>query len=376
MSKIKIMSNRRRFLGQLGAGASLVTLGGCDAFDGVLGLGHPALGFLRKANALTMGAQRAIQGPATMAREYPPSAIRQDQRPNGSTDPQTDDYLAVQKDDFAGYRLQVTGLVDKPLSLSLNELRQMPSRTQITRHDCVEGWSCIAQWTGVQLSRVLDRAGIKPAARYVVFHCYDSMDDTLGDDSTLTTRASISSVPIIRRRSSPTDLTGRRCRLPTARHCVYASSSSSATRWLSTSEQSKSSTASPRSPAATVAIGKTEVTIGMQARKLVALFGRYIRSRHWPALLRVTGRRIIPLVQNDQYPVEVAMKYVLLGNLNPGGRVSRRIGSARPRQSSTSWASRSSRSTTRRATTISSTSSMPRTRRRCSRSPSGMRPTV
>ncbi|MEK9279252.1 MULTISPECIES: molybdopterin-binding protein [unclassified Bradyrhizobium] len=185
MSKIKIMSNRRRFLGQLGAGASLVTLGGCDAFDGVLGLGHPALGFLRKANALTMGAQRAIQGPATMAREYPPSAIRQDQRPNGSTDPQTDDYLAVQKDDFAGYRLQVTGLVDKPLSLSLNELRQMPSRTQITRHDCVEGWSCIAQWTGVQLSRVLDRAGIKPAARYVVFHCYDSMDDTLGDDSTL-----------------------------------------------------------------------------------------------------------------------------------------------------------------------------------------------
>ncbi|OAF02978.1 molybdopterin oxidoreductase [Bradyrhizobium centrolobii] len=179
----KIAPDRRRLLGQLGAAASLLTLGGCDAFDGVLGVGDPVHNFLRKANVLTREAQRAIQGPAPMAREYPASAIREGQRPNGSTDPQTDDYLAIQKDDFAGYRLQVTGLVDKPLSLSLNELRAMPSRTQITRHDCVEGWSCIAQWTGVQLSRVLDRAGIKPAARYVVFRCYDSMDDTLSDQT-------------------------------------------------------------------------------------------------------------------------------------------------------------------------------------------------
>jgi DMSO/TMAO reductase YedYZ molybdopterin-dependent catalytic subunit len=175
----KVRSNRRWFLGQLGAGASLLTLGGCDIFDGLLNTGDPVSNFLRKANVLTREAQRAIQGPAAMAREYPKSAIRQDQRPNGSTDPQTDSYLAVKQNDFAGYRLQVTGLVDEPLSLSLDELRTMPSRTQITRHDCVEGWSCIAQWTGVQLSRVLDRAGIKPAARYVVFRCYDPMEDTL-----------------------------------------------------------------------------------------------------------------------------------------------------------------------------------------------------
>lgn len=174
----KVIANRRRFLGQLGAGASLLTLSGCDAFDGLLGTGDPVPDFLRKANVLTREAQRAIQGPATLAREYPQSAIRESQRPNGSTDPQTADYLAVKQNDFAGYRLQVTGLVDKPLSLSLDELRTMPSRTQITRHDCVEGWSCIAQWTGVQLSRVLDRAGIKPAARYVVFRCYDPIVDT------------------------------------------------------------------------------------------------------------------------------------------------------------------------------------------------------
>ncbi|MGH6677873.1 MAG: molybdopterin-binding protein [Bradyrhizobium sp.] len=173
------MSNRRRFLRQLGAGASLLTLGGCDAFNGVLDTDSSVRQFLAKANDLTLHAQRLLQGPLPMAREYPASAIREGQRPNGSTDPQTGDYLAVKKDNFASYRLQVKGLVDKPLSLSLDELRAMPSRTQITRHDCVEGWSCIAQWTGVQLSRVLDHAGIKPAARYVIFRCYDSMGDTL-----------------------------------------------------------------------------------------------------------------------------------------------------------------------------------------------------
>jgi len=173
----KIVVNRRRLLGQLGAGASLLTLGGCDLFDGMLETGDPVRNFLQKANVLTDAAQRAIQGPVALAREYPASAIREGQRPNGSTDPQTDDYLAVKPNGFAGYRLQVTGLVDNPLSLSLDELRAMPSRTQITRHDCVEGWSCIAQWTGVQLSRILDQAKVKPAARYVVFRCYDSMGD-------------------------------------------------------------------------------------------------------------------------------------------------------------------------------------------------------
>jgi DMSO/TMAO reductase YedYZ molybdopterin-dependent catalytic subunit len=64
--------------------------------------------------------------------------------------------------------------VDRELSFSLDELRNMPARTQITRHDCVEGWSCIAKWTGTQLGPVLDQAGLKADARYVVFHCYDT----------------------------------------------------------------------------------------------------------------------------------------------------------------------------------------------------------
>ena len=56
------------------------------------------------------------------------------------------------------------------------QLRALPSRTQITRHDCVEGWSCIGKWKGAKLSALLDHVGVQPAARYVVFFCADPMN--------------------------------------------------------------------------------------------------------------------------------------------------------------------------------------------------------
>jgi DMSO/TMAO reductase YedYZ molybdopterin-dependent catalytic subunit len=75
----------------------------------------------------------------------------------------------------------VGGLVESPLRLSLADLRAMPSRTQITRHDCVEGWSAIGKWTGVPLREVLARARPRANARYVIFRCADPMED--GDDT-------------------------------------------------------------------------------------------------------------------------------------------------------------------------------------------------
>jgi DMSO/TMAO reductase YedYZ molybdopterin-dependent catalytic subunit len=63
--------------------------------------------------------------------------------------------------------------------LSLSDLRSMPSRTQITRHDCVEGWSCIGKWKGVQLSTILAKVGLRPKAKYIVFRCADSLEQTL-----------------------------------------------------------------------------------------------------------------------------------------------------------------------------------------------------
>ena len=65
------------------------------------------------------------------------------------------------------------------MKLSLADLRALPSRTQITRHDCVEGWSCIGQWTGAQLSALLTAAGLKPQARLIAFFCADTLEQTL-----------------------------------------------------------------------------------------------------------------------------------------------------------------------------------------------------
>jgi DMSO/TMAO reductase YedYZ molybdopterin-dependent catalytic subunit len=75
------------------------------------------------------------------------------------------EYLEHAKDNYARWRLQVDGLVMRPTSFSLAELRAMGSRTQITRHDCVEGWSCIGSWMGTPLSAVLDRVTLRPEAR-------------------------------------------------------------------------------------------------------------------------------------------------------------------------------------------------------------------
>jgi hypothetical protein len=81
---------------------------------------------------------------------------------------------------FADWRRKIHGLVEHELTLSLEDLRALPARTQITCHDCVEGWSCIGKWTGVPLSEILSRAGVRPEARFVVFHCADTLDDGSG----------------------------------------------------------------------------------------------------------------------------------------------------------------------------------------------------
>ncbi|WP_062115909.1 molybdopterin-binding protein [Aureimonas sp. AU40] len=169
-----IKLDRRRFL--TGAAvASTSALAGC--FDPLLANDSQVRGVLEKANELTYRAQRLLLGSDHLAREFSASEIRQPMRPNGITDPQDTDYLTLAGGQFEAYRLQVGGLVERPASFSLGELRNMPPRTQITRHDCVEGWSCIAQWTGVPLALVLDQVGPKPAARYAVFSCFDTMEN-------------------------------------------------------------------------------------------------------------------------------------------------------------------------------------------------------
>jgi DMSO/TMAO reductase YedYZ molybdopterin-dependent catalytic subunit len=134
------------------------------------------------ATSLTYRVQRLLIGADRLAREYSEADISLAFRANGSTNPQDKEYLKLVDDHFADWRLKVDGLVDRELSLSLDDLRALPARTQITRHDCVEGWSCIGKWTGAPLAEILSRAGVRSEARFVVFHCADTLDD--GGDST------------------------------------------------------------------------------------------------------------------------------------------------------------------------------------------------
>ena len=168
--------SRRLFLSGLLAAPALLT--GCKLFDGLSAVDHPVRDFMEGTNRLTHGTQKLLAGDA-LAPEYARADIRQGMRPNGTTQPQDADYQAFAANGFADWRLTVSGLVERPLSLSLSDLMAMPSRTQITRHDCVEGWSCIAEWTGVPLSHVLGLAGLQPEGRFVYFRSMDTMERSL-----------------------------------------------------------------------------------------------------------------------------------------------------------------------------------------------------
>lgn len=169
---MRLINRRRRFLRDALTLAGAVVVGGCDKLSET----SWAPKVLGSATALSHVAQSALSRNA-MASEYTEADISPVFRPNGSTHPQSPAYRALAANGFRDYRLEVGGLVARPLSLSLSQLHALPDRTQITRHDCVEGWSVIGKWTGVQLSRVLGLAKPSRAARYVVFRCYDVMDD-------------------------------------------------------------------------------------------------------------------------------------------------------------------------------------------------------
>jgi DMSO/TMAO reductase YedYZ molybdopterin-dependent catalytic subunit len=164
---------RRRFIARVGSGVAAAILAGCDDR---LSENPNVTRILDGAEAVSRLAQKALTGRSALAREYSEADISADFRANGTTEPGDPDYQKLAENDFADWRLVVGGLVTKPGRFSLSELRQMPSRTQITRHDCVEGWSCIGKWTGVLLAALLDRVGPRPEARYVMFFCADAMD--------------------------------------------------------------------------------------------------------------------------------------------------------------------------------------------------------
>ncbi len=136
---------------------------------GIYGLGQ----------TLTFASQRLLTR-HSLAREFPRSQISKPPYANGKP-PKDEEFKQLQAGGFVDWRLAVGGMVARPASFSIGELRSYPSRNQITHLACEEGWSFIAEWTGVPLSYVLDVVGALPQARYVVYHSiqarwWDSVD--------------------------------------------------------------------------------------------------------------------------------------------------------------------------------------------------------
>jgi sulfoxide reductase catalytic subunit YedY len=135
-------------------------------------------GVHRVLSALVDVPRKALLSHVTPVTQYPDSAISPYFRVNGYPPIEEypseydEEYERLRRGGFADWRLEVSGLVERPMSLSLDDLRAMKRQEQNTMHHCIQGWSAIGKWTGVPVSDLLDRCGLTPEARYVVFRSY------------------------------------------------------------------------------------------------------------------------------------------------------------------------------------------------------------
>jgi DMSO/TMAO reductase YedYZ molybdopterin-dependent catalytic subunit len=169
--KNRLALSRRGLIAGASAGLGGLLVAGCDRLSRAPSFQH----LLDSAEGLTYRSQRLLQFSQPLAHEFSTRDVSPIFKVNGSIRPGGAAYQALTADNFASYALDVGGLVERPQRMSLPQLKLFPARTQITRHDCVEGWSAIGQWTGVPLSQILRVAGLKPNARYIVFNCADEL---------------------------------------------------------------------------------------------------------------------------------------------------------------------------------------------------------
>jgi hypothetical protein len=179
MNSSKLITRRKAIITGLASVGGLI-LPGCSK-DLPPTYGH----ILRMGDNLTYAAHRALLPGQSLARDYshkdvssfPATGTTNPGDPNNPKSSET--YRRLQGGGFRDWRLSVEGKVARPGSYSLADLKRFPSRTQITKHVCEEGWSAIGEWTGVPLSRVLDAAGLLPTARFVIFYSYDEWADCI-----------------------------------------------------------------------------------------------------------------------------------------------------------------------------------------------------
>jgi DMSO/TMAO reductase YedYZ molybdopterin-dependent catalytic subunit len=174
MSANSVLISRRRLIGTGSLLTGGLILSGCDRLNSNPGFRS----ILEGSDDLAKASQRLIGGRNGLAREFSESQMSPVFRANGNVDPADAAYRNHVATKFAQWTLKVDGLVRRPLALPMAALMALPQREQVTRHDCVEGWSAIGKWQGPQLSHVLDLAGLQPNARFAVFHCADAFGST------------------------------------------------------------------------------------------------------------------------------------------------------------------------------------------------------
>ncbi|TDQ16673.1 DMSO/TMAO reductase YedYZ molybdopterin-dependent catalytic subunit [Algoriphagus boseongensis] len=140
---------------------------------------------LRMSDNLTYVAQRTLLPGQALAKEYSYSDISSFPA-LGTVDPgdsskeyYSEEYEKLRKGGFADWKIKIEGSVANPGYYSLADLQLFPKQSHITRHTCEEGWTAIAQWTGVSLGTVLQSVGILPSARYVNYYSYDGWADSI-----------------------------------------------------------------------------------------------------------------------------------------------------------------------------------------------------
>ena len=177
MSQSNTNLSRRKLLFGAVQGAGVLLLSGCEkAFNG-LQQNEKFLSLLESAEGANRRFLRLLTRRNKLAQEFSETEIARYFKPNGNPPPSTSEYMASAKSAWSGWSLEIGGLVKQPIRLSLGEIQAMPSRTQITRHDCVEGWSAIAKWKGVRVAEIARRVQPRLDAKYVVFYCIDTDSD-------------------------------------------------------------------------------------------------------------------------------------------------------------------------------------------------------
>lgn len=179
MEKKQLITRRKAIISGLTSIGGLLLAGCSNPLPPTYG------NILRMGDNLTYVAQRALLPGQSLAKEYSYRDISSFPATgtinpaDSSTHSYNETFERIYKNNFTDWTLSVEGSVTRPGKYSLSNLQQFPSRKQITRHTCEEGWTAIAEWTGVPLSTILQSVGILPGARFINFYAYDGYIDSI-----------------------------------------------------------------------------------------------------------------------------------------------------------------------------------------------------